>query len=73
MLPGIIEDLRARDAHVFDASEVRFHIADGSVRLDDADLEVVGATRKLLESVVRDRVRGCRGTGLLEGRDARGC
>ena len=72
LLPGVVEDLRARDARVMDTTEVRFHIADGSLLLDDADLEFVGATRPLLESVVRDRVRALSGVRLLEDQDARG-
>ena len=72
LLPGVVEDLRARGARVIDTTEVRFHIADGSLLLDDADLEFVGATRPLLESVVRDRVRALPGVRLLEQQDARG-
>ena len=40
--------------------------------LDDADLEFVGATRPLLESVVCDRVRALSGVRLLEDQDACG-
>lgn len=72
LLPGVVNDLRARDACVMDTTEVRFHIADGSLLLDDADLEFVGATRPLLESVVCDRVRALSGVRFLEGQDARG-
>lgn len=72
LLPGVVDDLRARDACVMDTTEVRFHIADGSLLLDDADLELVGATRPLLESVVCDRVRALPGVRFLEGHVARG-
>ena len=72
LLPGVVEDLRARDARVMNTTEVRFHIADGSLLLDDAELEFVGATRPLLESVVRDRVRAMSGVRLLEDHDVRG-
>jgi 2-polyprenyl-6-methoxyphenol hydroxylase-like FAD-dependent oxidoreductase len=72
LLPGVVEDLRARDARVMNATEVRFHIADGSLLLDGAELEFVGATRPLLESVVRDRVRAMSGVRLLEDHDVRG-
>jgi 2-polyprenyl-6-methoxyphenol hydroxylase-like FAD-dependent oxidoreductase len=72
LLPGVVEDLRARNARVMDTTEVRFHIADGSLLLDDADLELVGATRPLLESVVCDRVRALSGVRFLEHQDARG-
>ena len=72
LLPGVVDDLRARDARVIDATAVRFHIAGGSLRLDDADLDIVSATRPLLESVVRDRVRAQPRVRLLDGQDARG-
>ncbi len=29
LLPGVLDDLRARDARVIDSAEVRFKIADG--------------------------------------------
>ena len=66
LLPGLIEDLRVSDARVMHASDIRFHIADGRLLLDDADLEFVGASRPLLESVVRDRVRALPGVHVLE-------
>ena len=72
LLPGVVDDLRARDARVIDTTQVRFHIAGGSLLLDDADLDIVSATRPLLESVVRDRVRAQPGVRFLEGQDARG-
>jgi 2-polyprenyl-6-methoxyphenol hydroxylase-like FAD-dependent oxidoreductase len=71
LLPGVLDDLRSRGARVIDTREVRFHIAGGSLLLDD-DLEIVSATRPLLESVVRDRVRARPGVRFLEGQDARG-
>jgi 2-polyprenyl-6-methoxyphenol hydroxylase-like FAD-dependent oxidoreductase len=72
LLPGVVDDLRARDARVIDTTEVRFHIAGGSLLLDGAHLDIVSATRPLLESVVRDRVRAQPGVRFLEGQDARG-
>lgn len=72
LLPRVADDLRARGARVIDTRDVRFHIAGGSLLLDDADLDIVSATRPLLESVVRDRVRAQPGVRFLEGQDARG-
>jgi 2-polyprenyl-6-methoxyphenol hydroxylase-like FAD-dependent oxidoreductase len=72
LLPGVVDDLRARDARVIETTEVRFHIAGGSLRLEDADLDIVSATRPLLELVVRDRVRAQPRVRFLEGQDARG-
>jgi 2-polyprenyl-6-methoxyphenol hydroxylase-like FAD-dependent oxidoreductase len=66
VLPGLIDDLRVSDAHVMHATDIRFHIADGRLLLDDADLEFVGATRPLLEAVVRDRVRALPGVHVLD-------
>jgi 2-polyprenyl-6-methoxyphenol hydroxylase-like FAD-dependent oxidoreductase len=57
---------------VIETTEVRFHIAGGSLRLEDADLDIVSATRPLLELVVRDRVRAQPRVRFLEGQDARG-
>jgi 2-polyprenyl-6-methoxyphenol hydroxylase-like FAD-dependent oxidoreductase len=72
LLPGVVDDLRSRDARVIDTTDVRFHIAGGRLLLDDDDLEIVSATRPVLESVVRDRVRARPGVRFLEGQDARG-
>jgi 2-polyprenyl-6-methoxyphenol hydroxylase-like FAD-dependent oxidoreductase len=72
LLPGVVDDLRAGDARVIDTTEVRFNIAGGSLLLDDADLDIVSATRPLLESVVRDRVRAQPGVRFLEGQNAVG-
>jgi 2-polyprenyl-6-methoxyphenol hydroxylase-like FAD-dependent oxidoreductase len=72
LLPGVVDDLRSRGARVIDTTEVRFHIAGGSLLLDDDDLDIVSATRPLLESVVRDRVRARPGVRFLEGQDAHG-
>jgi 2-polyprenyl-6-methoxyphenol hydroxylase-like FAD-dependent oxidoreductase len=72
LLPGVVDDLRARDARVIDTTQVRFHIAGGTLLLEDADLDIVSVTRPLLESVVRDRVWAQPGVRSLEGQDARG-
>jgi 2-polyprenyl-6-methoxyphenol hydroxylase-like FAD-dependent oxidoreductase len=79
LLPGVLDDLRWRGAHLIDATEVRFHIAGGRLLLDDvnrpgfnAGLEIVGATRPLLESVVRERVRALAGVRFREEQDAVG-
>ena len=72
LLPGIIDDLRARDACLVDANDLRFHIAGGRLRLDGTGLEMIAATRPLLEAVVRDRVRSQPGVRFLEGQEARG-
>ena len=73
LLPGVVEDLRARDARVMDTTEVRFHIADGTLLLDDADLEFVGATRPLLESVGATGCWRCQGSGCLTATTPAAC
>ena len=72
LLPGIVGDLRARDAHVIEAKDFRFLIAGGCLLLDEPDLGIVGATRPLIESVVRDRVRALRGVEVRDKHDAVG-
>jgi 2-polyprenyl-6-methoxyphenol hydroxylase-like FAD-dependent oxidoreductase len=72
LLPGVVDALRARGGREINTAEVRFHIAGGRLRLVDAGLDIVGATRPLLESVVRDRLRAHPGVEFLEERDARG-
>jgi 2-polyprenyl-6-methoxyphenol hydroxylase-like FAD-dependent oxidoreductase len=72
LLPGVVDDLRGRGAGVIHTTELRFHIDGGSLLLDKADLRIVGATRPLLESVVRDRVRELSGVRFVEDHDVRG-
>jgi 2-polyprenyl-6-methoxyphenol hydroxylase-like FAD-dependent oxidoreductase len=70
LLPGVDDDLRRRDAHVIDATELRFRIADGCLLVDDPGLEILGATRPLLESIVRERVRDLAGVRFRAEQDA---
>jgi 2-polyprenyl-6-methoxyphenol hydroxylase-like FAD-dependent oxidoreductase len=72
LLPGVVDALRVRGAREINTAEVRFHIAGGRLRLVDAGLDIVGATRPLLESVVRDRLGAHPRVRFLEDRDARG-
>ncbi len=72
LLPGIVGDLRARDAHVIEAKDFRFLIAGGRLLVDEPDLGIVGATRPLIESVVRDRVRALPGVEVRDNHDAVG-
>jgi 2-polyprenyl-6-methoxyphenol hydroxylase-like FAD-dependent oxidoreductase len=72
LLPGVGEDLRRRDAHFIDATEFRFRIAGGWLLVDDPGLEIIGATRPLLESVVREWVQAMAGVRFREEQDAVG-
>lgn len=73
LLPGLCHDLRSGGAHVVDArTGLRFHLAGGSIRMDDAGWEFLSATRPLVEGVVRERVRALPGVRFAEQCDARG-
>jgi 2-polyprenyl-6-methoxyphenol hydroxylase-like FAD-dependent oxidoreductase len=72
LLPGVRDDLRRRDAHFIDATEFRFRIADGCLLVDDPGLEILGATRPLLESIVRERVQDLAGVRFRDERDVVG-
>jgi 2-polyprenyl-6-methoxyphenol hydroxylase-like FAD-dependent oxidoreductase len=58
LLPGIVDDLEGHGAQIIDAPEFRFYLAGGRLALSDPSLSVCGATRPLLEGVMRRRVRG---------------
>jgi 2-polyprenyl-6-methoxyphenol hydroxylase-like FAD-dependent oxidoreductase len=71
LLPGAVDELAARGGHVIPAPEWRLHMGGDRLRLEDASLRVAGATRPLLEAVVRDRVLAMAGVELLDGWSAR--
>jgi 2-polyprenyl-6-methoxyphenol hydroxylase-like FAD-dependent oxidoreductase len=72
LFPGILEALRRQGAHVFDARALRFNVAGGSLRVSDAGLEFIAATRPLLEGMARERVRLPSNVRFAEGREACG-
>ncbi|MGY1828108.1 FAD-dependent oxidoreductase [Blastococcus sp. SYSU DS0541] len=72
LLPGIVDDLTAAGAHVIEAPEWRFHMGGGRLDLTGTDFRITGATRPLIEGVVRDRVRALAGVEVLDGWAARG-
>ncbi len=67
LLPGVLADLSAAGAGLIPAQDWRFHMGGGRLDLTGCDARITGATRPLLESVVRDRVRSLDGVELLEG------
>lgn len=71
LLPGVVPEMAARGAHLIAAPEWRFHMGGGRLDLRDADLRIVGATRPLIEGVVRDRVLSLEGVELIDGWSAR--
>jgi 2-polyprenyl-6-methoxyphenol hydroxylase-like FAD-dependent oxidoreductase len=71
LLPGVLDDLVARGGHLVPACEWRFHMGGGRLALAGSDLRITGATRPLLEAVVRDRVLALDGVAALDGWDAR--
>ncbi|HEX6255643.1 MAG TPA: hypothetical protein VFZ70_07490 [Euzebyales bacterium] len=72
LLPGITDDLLTAGAHLIDLGGIRFHIAGDHLAVDDTELQIVGATRPLLESAVRSRVRGLPNVEVVQEHDARG-
>ena len=72
LLPGIESDLVARGAHIIPAPEFRFNIGAGRLALRDDRLAITGATRPLLEGVIRTRVTDLPGVTLLAGRSVDG-
>lgn len=71
LLPGVLGDMAARGAHLIEAPGWRFHMGGARLDLRDTDLRITGATRPLIESVVRDRVLAIDGVELLDGWSAR--
>lgn len=71
LLPGATAELVARGGHLIPAPEWRFQMGGARLQLEDASLAVAGATRPLLEAVVRDRVLAMDGVELLQGWAAR--
>ncbi|MGY1711290.1 FAD-dependent oxidoreductase [Geodermatophilus sp. SYSU D00758] len=72
LLPGVVDDLADHGAHVIPAPEWRFHMGGGRLDLTETDLRITGATRPLIEDVVRARVLALGGVDVLDGWAARG-
>jgi 2-polyprenyl-6-methoxyphenol hydroxylase-like FAD-dependent oxidoreductase len=71
LLPGATAAIADRGGHVIAAPEWRFNMGGARLRLEDPDLRIAGATRPLLEAVVRDRVLAIANVELLDGWSAR--
>lgn len=67
LLPGVTAELSSAGGHLIESARWRFHMGGGRVNLADADVRITGATRPLIESVVRDRVLALDGVELLDG------
>lgn len=72
LFPGIVDDLQAHGAHIIPVSEVPFYLGGGRLRLDEDGLRICGATRPLIEAVVRDRVHALPGVRFVERCDVTG-
>ena len=72
LFPGVLDDLRERDGHVFDTRALRFNIAGGSLLLEDADVQFIAATRPLIEGIARERTRSLNNVRFAESCDASG-
>jgi len=67
LLPGVTAEMAAAGAHLIDSSLWRMHMGGGQVNLADAHVKITGATRPLIESVVRERVRALEQVEVLDG------
>lgn len=72
LFPGIVDDLQAHGAHIIPVSEVPFYLGGGRLCLDEDGLRICGATRPLVEAVVRDRVHALPGVRFVERCDVAG-
>lgn len=72
LLPGLPDDLRDHGAHVISAAEFRFYLGGGRLAFRNAELAISGATRPLIEGIVRERVRGLSGVRFVDGCDVVG-
>lgn len=74
LLPGVTDGLRTAGAQVLDRSDdFAIHIAGGRLNVQSLHPEfvLIGATRPLIEGVVRERVRALPNVEILGGREAR--
>lgn len=71
LLPDVVDDFAAAGADVIPSPGWRFHMGGGRVAVSDPSLRITGATRPLLEQVVRNRVLALDGVDLVEGWSAR--
>lgn len=71
LLPGVLEEMSARGAHLIGSPEWRFNMGGDRLALTEPDLRITGATRPLIEATVRDRVLDLDGVELLDGWSAR--
>lgn len=71
LLPGVLEEMSARGAHLIASPEWRFKMGGDQLALTDPELRITGATRPLIEATVRDRVLALDAVELLDGWRAR--
>ena len=71
LLPGAVDELVARGGHLIASPEWRFYMGGAQLAVEDEELAVAGATRPLIEAVVRERVLAMDGVELLDGWTAR--
>lgn len=71
LLPGVVADLSRHGAELIGAPEWHFHMGGGRLALGGTDFRITGATRPLIEDVVRARVLALGGVQVLDGWTAR--
>ncbi|MDZ7801805.1 MAG: hypothetical protein U5K81_13590 [Trueperaceae bacterium] len=75
LLPGVTDELAAAGAQILNrAGDFAIHIGGGRLNVQGLhpDFVLIGATRPLIEGVVRERVRALTNVEILGGREARG-
>lgn len=71
LLPGMVAALSDHGAELIGSPEWRFHMGGGRLALEGTDLSITGATRPLIEDVVRARVLALGGVEVIDGWAAR--
>ncbi|MGI8757824.1 MAG: FAD-dependent oxidoreductase [Acidimicrobiales bacterium] len=67
LLPGVATDVQKAGGHIIPASEFRFYLGAGRLAVDNDTLAITGATRPLLEGVIRRRVAALENVTLADG------
>ncbi len=71
LLPGVVDELSGHGAELIGSPEWRFHMGGGRLALKGSDFRITGATRPLIEDVVRARVLALGDVEVLDGWTAR--
>ena len=67
LLPGVASDVVRAGGSIIPAPEFRFFLGAGRLAISDDSMAIAGATRPLIEGVVRRRVAGLDNASFLDG------